>query len=133
MSDDGVSSSANTLFTLDTPGAAGPAGSYCEVHGYVQAKEADVIPQFRVLSHLCMRDGARMVGSRIAINDESYECIRGARPAGFEETKSSNPTNVPVRIASTPDAVLGHDPLHFWHSSKRNNASVSHPIGTRDR
>ncbi|XP_025268377.1 disks large 1 tumor suppressor protein isoform X9 [Camponotus floridanus] len=39
MSDDGVSSSANTLFTLDTPGAAGPAGSYCEVHGYVQAKE----------------------------------------------------------------------------------------------
>ncbi|XP_024887751.1 disks large 1 tumor suppressor protein isoform X11 [Temnothorax curvispinosus] len=38
MSDD-VSSSANTLFTLDTPGAAGPAGSYCEVHGYVQAKE----------------------------------------------------------------------------------------------
>ncbi|XP_014469986.1 PREDICTED: disks large 1 tumor suppressor protein isoform X7 [Dinoponera quadriceps] len=38
-SDDGVSSSANTLFTLDTPGAAGPAGSYCEVHGYVQAKE----------------------------------------------------------------------------------------------
>ncbi|XP_029158263.1 disks large 1 tumor suppressor protein isoform X6 [Nylanderia fulva] len=39
MSDDGVSSSANTLFTLDTPGAAGPAGSYCEVHGYIQAKE----------------------------------------------------------------------------------------------
>ncbi|XP_011343156.1 disks large 1 tumor suppressor protein isoform X8 [Ooceraea biroi] len=39
MSDDGVSSSANTLFTLDTPGAAGPAASYCEVHGYVQAKE----------------------------------------------------------------------------------------------
>ncbi|KAG7208147.1 hypothetical protein KM043_009714 [Ampulex compressa] len=37
--DDAVSSSANTLFTLDTPGAAGPAGSYCEVHGYVQAKE----------------------------------------------------------------------------------------------
>ena len=42
MSDDGVSSSANTLFTLDTPGAAGPAGSYCEVHGYVQAKEGRV-------------------------------------------------------------------------------------------
>lgn len=41
-SDDGVSSSANTLFTLDTPGAAGPAGSYCEVHGYVQAKEGKV-------------------------------------------------------------------------------------------
>ncbi|XP_076249611.1 MAGUK family member discs large 1 isoform X7 [Calliopsis andreniformis] len=37
--DDGVSSSANTLFTLDTPGAAGSAGSYCEVHGFVQAKE----------------------------------------------------------------------------------------------
>lgn len=43
MSDDGVSSSANTLFTLDTPGAAGPAGSYCEVHGYVQAKEGRVL------------------------------------------------------------------------------------------
>ncbi|XP_046146036.1 disks large 1 tumor suppressor protein isoform X5 [Osmia bicornis bicornis] len=37
--DDAVSSSANTLFTLDTPGAAGSAGSYCEVHGFVQAKE----------------------------------------------------------------------------------------------
>ncbi|EGI65233.1 Disks large 1 tumor suppressor protein [Acromyrmex echinatior] len=43
MSDDGVSSSANTLFTLDTPGAAGPAGSYCEVHGYVQAKEDNIL------------------------------------------------------------------------------------------
>lgn len=32
-----------------------------------------------------------------------------------------------------PDAVLGHDPTRFWHSSKRNNAFVSHPIGTRDR
>ncbi|EFN73715.1 hypothetical protein EAG_02669 [Camponotus floridanus] len=48
MSDDGVSSSANTLFTLDTPGAAGPAGSYCEVHGYVQAKEVVVAVLFRV-------------------------------------------------------------------------------------
>lgn len=38
--DDGVTmSSANTLFTLDTPGATGPAGSYCEVHGYVAPKE----------------------------------------------------------------------------------------------
>ncbi|XP_068978921.1 disks large 1 tumor suppressor protein isoform X4 [Bombus flavifrons] len=37
--DDAVSSSANTLFTLDTPGAVGSAGSYCEVHGFVQAKE----------------------------------------------------------------------------------------------
>ncbi|KOC64049.1 Disks large 1 tumor suppressor protein [Habropoda laboriosa] len=41
--DDAVSSSANTLFTLDTPGAAGSAGSYCEVHGYVQAKEGSII------------------------------------------------------------------------------------------
>ncbi|XP_076548274.1 uncharacterized protein LOC143306068 [Osmia lignaria lignaria] len=40
--DDAVSSSANTLFTLDTPGAAGSAGSYCEVHGFVQAKEGNV-------------------------------------------------------------------------------------------
>jgi len=54
-----------------------------------------------------------MTGSRIAINDESYECIRRAWLAGFEETKSSNPTNVPVRIASTPDAVLGYDPMRF--------------------
>ncbi|XP_015591423.1 disks large 1 tumor suppressor protein isoform X4 [Cephus cinctus] len=37
--DDAITSSANTLFTLDTPGAAGPAGSYCEVHGYVPSKE----------------------------------------------------------------------------------------------
>lgn len=37
--DDGVTTSTNTLFTLDTPGATGPTGSYCEVHGYVQAKE----------------------------------------------------------------------------------------------
>lgn len=39
-SEDGLTmSSANTLFTLDTPGASGPAGSYCEVHGYVAPKE----------------------------------------------------------------------------------------------
>ncbi|KAK0164191.1 hypothetical protein PV328_002847 [Microctonus aethiopoides] len=38
--EDGVTmSSANTLFTLDTPGATGPAGSYCEVHGYIPPKE----------------------------------------------------------------------------------------------
>ncbi|XP_043480332.1 disks large 1 tumor suppressor protein isoform X3 [Leptopilina heterotoma] len=37
--EDGVSSSANTLFTLDTPGSTGITGSYCEVHGYVPPKE----------------------------------------------------------------------------------------------
>ncbi|XP_044574551.1 disks large 1 tumor suppressor protein isoform X7 [Cotesia glomerata] len=38
--DDGITmSSVNTLFTLDTPGATGPTGSYCEVHGYVAPKE----------------------------------------------------------------------------------------------
>ncbi|XP_051155845.1 disks large 1 tumor suppressor protein isoform X5 [Leptopilina boulardi] len=37
--EDAVSSSANTLFTLDTPGSTGIAGSYCEVHGYVPPKE----------------------------------------------------------------------------------------------
>ncbi|KAF7411223.1 hypothetical protein HZH66_000119 [Vespula vulgaris] len=41
--DDVLTSSANTLYTLDTPGAAGPAGSYCEVHGYVQAKEGTIL------------------------------------------------------------------------------------------
>lgn len=41
--EDGLTmSSANTLFTLDTPGATGPAGSYCEVHGYVAPKEGIV-------------------------------------------------------------------------------------------
>ena len=38
--EDGLTmSSANTLFTLDTPGVSGPTGSYCEVHGYVAPKE----------------------------------------------------------------------------------------------
>ena len=40
--DDEISSSANTLFTLDTPGSTGIAGSYCEVHGYVPQKEGTV-------------------------------------------------------------------------------------------
>lgn len=34
-----LNASATTLFTLDTPGASGPAGSYCEVHGYIPPKE----------------------------------------------------------------------------------------------
>lgn len=55
MSDDGVSSSANTLFTLDTPGAAGPAGSYCEVHGYVQAKEGRVLFMSHIIYCACRR------------------------------------------------------------------------------
>ncbi|XP_046415240.1 disks large 1 tumor suppressor protein isoform X11 [Neodiprion virginianus] len=36
---DTLNTSATTLFTLDTPGASGPAGSYCEVHGYIPPKE----------------------------------------------------------------------------------------------
>lgn len=34
-----LNTSDTTLFTLDTPGASGPAGSYCEVHGYIPPKE----------------------------------------------------------------------------------------------
>lgn len=48
--DDAVSSSANTLFTLDTPGAVGSAGSYCEVHGFVQAKEGSICSSRCLLS-----------------------------------------------------------------------------------
>ncbi|XP_034937867.1 disks large homolog 4 isoform X4 [Chelonus insularis] len=37
--DDGITmSSANTLFTLDTPGTTAPSG-YCEVHGYIAPKK----------------------------------------------------------------------------------------------
>ena len=38
-----------------------------------------------------------------------YECISVLARVEWEETKSSNPTNVPVRIAST----AGHDPDAF--------------------
>ncbi|KAK2577286.1 hypothetical protein KPH14_003420 [Odynerus spinipes] len=48
--DDGLASSVNTLYTLDTPGAAGPAGSYCEVHGYVQAKEGILVVKLFFIS-----------------------------------------------------------------------------------
>ncbi|XP_074105517.1 uncharacterized protein LOC141531529 [Cotesia typhae] len=53
--DDGITmSSVNTLFTLDTPGATGPAGSYCEVHGYVAPKEGTInlITHYKFCSYL---------------------------------------------------------------------------------
>lgn len=36
---DAITSSVNTLFTVDTPGTSAPTTSYCEVHGYYPHKE----------------------------------------------------------------------------------------------
>ncbi|XP_076223884.1 MAGUK family member discs large 1 isoform X8 [Nomia melanderi] len=59
--EDGVTSSANTLFTLDTPGAAGSTGSYCEVHGFVQAKE-----DIREFYELTLLDESKSVQQKTA-------------------------------------------------------------------
>lgn len=72
---------------------------------------------------------ARMAGSRIAINDESYECICGARSVRFEETKSSNPTNAPIRIASTPDGGARRSRTRCVSRIPLN--AIMHPWATR--
>ncbi|KYN40512.1 Disks large 1 tumor suppressor protein [Trachymyrmex septentrionalis] len=96
MSDDGVSSSANTLFTLDTPGAAGPAGSYCEVHGYVQAKED--IQEFYELTLLDESKSVQQKTAETIRIADKWEASDGPITPTFAQNDVSTVINFSERI-----------------------------------
>ncbi|XP_043272342.1 disks large homolog 4 isoform X7 [Venturia canescens] len=132
-SEDGLTvSSANTLFTLDTPGTAGPAGSYCEVHGYVTPKED--IQEFYELTLL---DESKSVQQKtvetIRIADK-WEASDGPITPTFAQNDGGPASAFPLtqtllniygRRSASPD-----DPIHNDHNQKTrySNAGVEEQV-----
>ncbi|KAG5321367.1 DLG1 protein, partial [Pseudoatta argentina] len=130
MSDDGVSSSANTLFTLDTPGAAGPAGSYCEVHGYVQAKED--IQEFYELTLLDESKSVQQKTAETIRIADKWEASDGPITPTFAQNDVSTTYGRFFVFESQTASVCGTIPYHFrrlhWEVDERANVGGGLPI-----
>ncbi|XP_050465838.1 disks large 1 tumor suppressor protein isoform X8 [Cataglyphis hispanica] len=133
MSDDGVSSSANTLFTLDTPGAAGPAGSYCEVHGYVQAKED--IQEFYELTLLDESKSVQQKTAETIRIADKWEASDGPITPTFAQNDDGPATVLPLtqtlsniygRRSASPD-VPGTD-VNQIQKTRYDNAGVEEQL-----
>ncbi|XP_024938998.1 disks large 1 tumor suppressor protein isoform X13 [Cephus cinctus] len=104
--DDAITSSANTLFTLDTPGAAGPAGSYCEVHGYVPSKED--IQEFYELTLLDETKSVQQKTAETIRIADKWEASDGPITPTFAQNDVSI-LRLHGRFSDSHDSWQGHD------------------------
>ncbi|XP_011152104.1 disks large 1 tumor suppressor protein isoform X5 [Harpegnathos saltator] len=134
-SDDGVSSSANTLFTLDTPGAAGPAGSYCEVHGYVQAKED--IQEFYELTLLDESKSVQQKTAETIRIADKWEASDGPITPTFAQNEDGPASALPLtqtlsniysRRSASPDVPGPVDETQKTYEKRYDNAGAEEQL-----
>ncbi|XP_011305573.1 disks large 1 tumor suppressor protein isoform X6 [Fopius arisanus] len=120
--EDGLTvSSANTLFTLDTPGGAGPAGSYCEVHGYVAPKED--IQEFYELTLLDESKSVQQKTAETIRIADKWEASDGPITPTFAQNDGGPASAFPLtqtllniygRRSASPDVPVDHNQKIYY-------------------
>ncbi|EFN76071.1 Disks large 1 tumor suppressor protein [Harpegnathos saltator] len=130
-----IPSPPNTLFTLDTPGAAGPAGSYCEVHGYVQAKED--IQEFYELTLLDESKSVQQKTAETIRIADKWEASDGPITPTFAQNEDGPASALPLtqtlsniysRRSASPDVPGPVDETQKTYEKRYDNAGAEEQL-----